>query len=115
MDDDGTDERAEFDPWTAEIERAVLSETEEGRTISAGFISAFGEFVSGTVRPILRDVAEEGGEPQLLVNGLAQLLREVADSMELPLGVESSALRRAAAATDDPSTDDVSAAGTDPA
>jgi hypothetical protein len=108
MDEDGTDERADADPWAVEVERAVLSETEEGRTISAVFISTFGEFVSGTVRPILRDVAAEGGEPQLLVNGLAQLLREVADSMEFPLGVESSALRRAQAA-------DAAATDADPA
>ena len=35
MDDDGTDELADADPWVADIERAVLSETEEGRTIAA--------------------------------------------------------------------------------
>ena len=99
MDDDGTDELADADPWIADIERAVLSETEEGRTIAAHFISTFGEFVSGTVRPILRDVADDGGEPQLLVNGLAQLLREVADGMEFPLGIESSSRRPAAAPT----------------
>ena len=70
------------------VERAVLSETSEGRIIAAEFIAAFGEFVSGSVRPVLRDVAEAGGEPQLLVNGLAQLMREVAASMEFPLGTE---------------------------
>ncbi len=86
MDDDGIDELAGDHVWTAEIERAVLSETEAGRAIAAGFVDRFGEFVSGTVRPILRDVAEQGGEPQLLVNGLAQMLRAVADSIEFPLG-----------------------------
>ena len=95
MDDDGTDERVGADPWVGEIERAVLSESEEGRAISAGFIATFGAFMSGTVRPVLSDVAEQGGEPQLLVNGLAQLLREVAVSMEFPLGVSSSSRRPA--------------------
>ncbi len=71
-----------------EIERAVLNETEEGRAIAAGFVAVFGEYVSGQVRPILRDVATAGGEPQLLVNGLAELLRQVADSIEFPVGVE---------------------------
>jgi hypothetical protein len=70
------------------VERAVLSETAEGRTIAAAFIATFGEFVTGSVRPVLREVADAGGEPQLLVNGLAQLMREVATSMEFPLGAE---------------------------
>ena len=74
----------DIDP--AALERAVLSESPEGRAISASFIDTFGEFVASEVRPILRDVAAAGGEPQLLMNGLAQLLREVADSVELPLG-----------------------------
>jgi hypothetical protein len=97
MDDDGTDELAGADPWDAGIARAVLSESERGRTIAAGLIASFGEFMSATVRPILREVAEEGGEPQLLVNGLAQMLRDVADSMEFPLGVSSSSRRPASA------------------
>ena len=41
-----------------------------------------------STRRRLRDVATEGGEPQLLVNGLAELLRQVADSIEFPIGVE---------------------------
>jgi hypothetical protein len=86
MDDDGTGELVDDGGWVDEVERAVLSESAEGRTIAAGFIATFGEFVSGTVRPILRDVAEAGGEPQLLVNGLAQMMRDVADTMEFPLG-----------------------------
>jgi hypothetical protein len=72
---------------TEVVERAVLSESPEGRAIAASFIGIFGDFVASEVRPILRDVAAAGGEPQLLMNGLAQLLREVADSVELPLGV----------------------------
>jgi hypothetical protein len=106
MDDDGTDELVAPDLWVGRIERAVLSDSEEGRAISAGFIAAFGEFVSGTVRPILRDVAERSGEPQLLVNGLAQMLREVADSMEFPLGVDSSSRRPASPDTDGPEASD---------
>ena len=72
MDDDGAAERAAGPRWADEIERAVLSETAEGRAIAAAFVTSFGAFVSDTVRPILREVADSGGEPQLLVNGLAQ-------------------------------------------
>ena len=71
-----------------EVERAVLNETEEGRAIAAGFVGVFGDYISGQVRPILRDVASAGGEPQLLVNGLAELLRQVADSIEFPIGAD---------------------------
>ena len=71
------------------IDRAVLSETEEGRVISAQFIACFGEFMTGTVRPVLRQVSAAGGEPQLLVNGLAEMLRQVADSVEMPVGSRS--------------------------
>jgi hypothetical protein len=68
-----------------EIERAVLNETEEGRTIQTLFVEHFGLFVRDQLRPILRQVAANGGQPQLLVNGLAELLRSVADSIEFPL------------------------------
>jgi len=67
------------------IERAVLNDTPEGRAIAADFVRAFGAFMSSDVRPVLRRVAEEGGEPQLLVNGLAELLRSTAESIEFPL------------------------------
>lgn len=73
------------DPDTWDIERAVLNDTPEGRTIAAGFVRVFGSYVSNEVRPLLRTVAEEGGEPQLLINGLAELLRSTADSIEFPL------------------------------
>jgi len=69
-----------------EIERAVLNESEEGRLVAAEFVTAFGDFVSSQVRPRLRQIAADGGEPQLLVNGLAELLRRVADSIEFPIG-----------------------------
>lgn len=81
MDDEG-----ELDLEAIEIERAVLNDSEEGRAIAADFIAVFGDFVSNRVRPILREVAQEGGEPQLLVNGLAELMRQVADSIEFPIG-----------------------------
>jgi hypothetical protein len=71
---------------SAEIERAVLNETDRGRAISADFVILFGDFISSQVRPKLRAVADEGGEPQLLVNGLAELMRTVADSIEFPIG-----------------------------
>jgi hypothetical protein len=71
---------------SAQIERAVLNETDQGRAIAADFVALFGDFMSIRVRPRLRDVAADGGEPQLLVNGLAELMRTVADSIEFPIG-----------------------------
>jgi hypothetical protein len=67
------------------VERAVLNDTAEGQAIQAAFIEHFGQFVEATVRPILRDIAADGGQPQLLVNGLAELMRSVADAIEFPL------------------------------
>jgi len=67
------------------IERVVLNECEEGRRIAATFVRIFGDFVSNDVRPILREFAGEGGEPQLLMNGLAELLRSTATSIEFSL------------------------------
>jgi hypothetical protein len=74
---------AALDPLV--IERAVLNDSQEGSVIAAGFVKVFGDFVSSDVRPILRQYAIDGGQPQLLVNGLAQLLRSTADSIEFPL------------------------------
>lgn len=83
----GDDVEAGQDPWDdAFLDRAVLSESAEGRTIATEFVAAFGAFVAEKVRPQLRSVAAAGGEPQLLVNGLAELMRSVADSIELPPG-----------------------------
>jgi hypothetical protein len=45
----------------------------------------FGDFVATSVRPVLVQVAAEGGEPQLTMNGLAELLRTTASSIEFPL------------------------------
>lgn len=73
----------DFDPEL--IERVLLNDTEEGRQIAAGFVKMFGDFVTSDVRPILVQVATSGGEPQLLVNGLAELLRSTADTIEFPL------------------------------
>ncbi len=67
-----------------EIERAVLNDSEEGRQIASEFVAMFGDFIAGQVRPLLRQVAEAGGEPQLLVNGLAELMRQTAESIEFP-------------------------------
>jgi len=77
------DDMATLDPLV--IERAVLNDSQEGAVITAGFVKVFGDFVSSEVRPILRQYAIDGGQPQLLVNGLAQLLRSTADSIEFPL------------------------------
>ncbi len=85
MDDASTPagELDEFDPEN--IERAVLNDTEEGRRVAATFVKMFGEFVTTNVRPVLVTVAADGGEPQLLVNGLAALLRATAEAIEFPL------------------------------
>jgi hypothetical protein len=80
------DDELAFDLDIVEVERAILNESEEGRALAAGFVTLFGDFVSLQVRPMLRDIAASGGEPQLLVNGLAELLRRVADSIEFPIG-----------------------------
>lgn len=80
------DEHLDLQIDTIEIERAVLNESEEGRLVAAEFVAVFGDFVSSHVRPRLREIAADGGEPQLLVNGLAELLRRVADSIEFPIG-----------------------------
>lgn len=84
MEHERTDDRA-GDGGRPDVARAVLADSAEGRAIAAAFIAAFGEFVTGNLRPVLRDVAAAGGEPQLLVNGLAQMLRDVADSVEFPI------------------------------
>jgi hypothetical protein len=67
------------------IERAILNESEDGREVAARFVQVFGDFVRDDVRPVLRRVAAAGGEPQLLVNGLAELMRSIAESIEFPL------------------------------
>jgi len=76
------------EPEVVVIERVALTASGEGRLISATFVAEFGRFMSESVRPVLRQVALDGGEPQLLVNGLAELLRLTADSIESPLGSE---------------------------
>lgn len=80
--DDGIDLDLDF----VEIERAVLNQTDQGRKVAAEFVGLFGEFVTSRVRPRLREISADGGEPQLVVNGLAELLRRVADSIEFPIG-----------------------------
>ena len=74
-----------LDVDVAVIERARLNDSEEGSVIAAGFVKVFGDFVTSSVRPILVEVAAAGGEPQLLVNGLAELMRSTADNIEFPL------------------------------
>jgi len=79
--------------WIDGVDRAVLSDSPEGRAMAAAFIATFGDFISNTVRPVLRGVADAGGEPQLLVNGLAQMLRDVAECVEFPVGETASSDR----------------------
>ena len=77
VDGDGGDES---------VERAVLNDSEEGRRLASRLVELFGAFMSDEVRPVLRRIAEEGGEPQLTVNALAELLRQIADATEKPVG-----------------------------
>jgi hypothetical protein len=78
----------DFEAEILVIEREALNDSEEGKVIASAFVTQFGRYVSESVRPVLRQVAATGGEPQLLVNGLAELLRLTADSIEFPVGVE---------------------------
>ncbi len=57
----------------------------EGRTLKAEFISNFGTWFDDQLRPLLRRVHSAGGEPQLLVNDLAALMQNIADSIYFPL------------------------------
>ena len=86
--DDMDDVDAVIEPDIEVIERVALGETTEGRRIAAAFVADFGSYMSETVRPVLREVKADGGEPQLLVNGLAELLRLTADTIEFPVGHE---------------------------
>jgi NAD(P)-dependent dehydrogenase (short-subunit alcohol dehydrogenase family) len=69
----------------AVIERALLSDTAEGRALAARLVELFGGFMADEVRPVLRRIALDGGEPQLTVNALAELLRHTADATEKPI------------------------------
>lgn len=82
--DDEVEAGPEPEGWDVSevVRRAVLSETSEGRALAAAFVADFGRFVSVHVRPVLRDAAHAGDDPQRTVAGLAQLLRDVADAVE---------------------------------
>ncbi len=86
MDDD--DALDGFGPEVVVIERVALNDFEDGKLIAAAFVEQFGRFMSEEVRPVLRRMAQSGNDPQLLVNGLAELMRLTADTIELPLGAE---------------------------
>ena len=81
------DDELAFDLDIVEIERAILNESEEGRALAAASssrcsaTSSASRFGRGCAT-----IAAAGGEPQLLVNGLAELMRRVADSIEFPIG-----------------------------
>jgi len=77
-----------FGPEVVVIERVALGESDEGKLIAAAFVEDFGRYMDTEVRPVLRRVAGAGGEPQLLVNGLAELLRLTADAIEFPIGAD---------------------------
>jgi len=78
----------DYDSEILVIERVALNDSDDGKVIASAFVDQFGRYISEIVRPVLRRVAGSGGEPQLLVNGLAELLRLTADSIEFPVGVE---------------------------
>jgi len=63
-------------------DRAGLSDSPEGRAIASEFVALFGTFVSERVRPVMRQMSADGGEPQALMDGLADLMRSVADSID---------------------------------
>jgi hypothetical protein len=94
VEDDLSGSVRDYDGEIEVIERVALNDSEEGRLIAAGFVELFGRYVNDSVRPVLRRMAENGGEPQLLVNGLAELLRLTADSIEFPLDAERPARSR---------------------
>lgn len=60
----------------------------EGRALKAEFIANFGTWFDDQLRPLLRRVHIAGGEPQLLVNDLAALMQNIADSIYFPLAGE---------------------------
>ena len=66
----------------AGADRSGLSDSPEGRALASDFVALFGSFVSERVRPVMRQVAADGGEPQRLMDGLAELMRSVADSID---------------------------------
>lgn len=70
------------------IERMALADSARGQEVSAAFVARFAAFMRDDVRPVLRQMASDGDEPQLLVNGVAELLRLTADSIEFPLGAD---------------------------
>ena len=84
-DDDAGDAGDAGDADDEVIERAKLNDSEEGREIAAGFVKLFADYFATSVRPLLVQVAEDGRHPQLLVNGLAELMRTTADRIEFPL------------------------------
>jgi hypothetical protein len=79
------EDELEIDLDFGRLDRVVLNESEEGQAVAAEYVAAFGEFVREQLRPRLRAIAADGGEPQLLVNGLAELMRQVADTIEFPV------------------------------
>ena len=68
-----------------------LDSLAEGRALKAEFIANFGAWFDGQVRPLLRRVHLAGGEPQLLVNDVAALLQNIADSIYFPVEADDDA------------------------
>jgi hypothetical protein len=66
----------------ASVARIPLNQVPGGQELAARFVGLFGAFVRDDVRPLLRDFAADGRDAQLVVNGLAELLRTVASTIE---------------------------------
>jgi hypothetical protein len=67
---------------TTSVAHIPLNQVPGGRALAARFVELFGAYVRDDVRPLLREVAADGRDAQLVVNGLAELLRSVASTIE---------------------------------
>jgi hypothetical protein len=67
---------------SAAVAHIPLNQVPGGQALAARFVELFGAYVRDDVRPLLREVASDGRDAQLVVNGLAELLRSVASTIE---------------------------------
>ena len=84
-DDDRTDAQLEDLDLALADPDLSLDSTPETRALKAQFVANFGVWFEGEVRPLLRRVHAAGGEPQLLVNDLADFLHTIAESIVFPV------------------------------
>jgi hypothetical protein len=67
---------------SASVAHIPLNPVPGGQALVARFVEPFGAFIRDDVRPLLREVASDGRDAQLLAKGLAELLRSVASTIE---------------------------------